>query len=136
MGHIVGYDYVRSIQYVLIIRASRLVAFGLVVGNRCVFYVLQLHRDKRSKDTISPICDELPKYVQRLLIIAKCHTQIAPICDELLKYVQKLLLTAKRHTSTIAFGNELHKYVLRLLLTAKHHTSIIACGDELYTDVF
>ena len=93
MGHIVGYDYVRSIQYVLIIRASRLIALRLVVGNRCVFYVLQMHRDKRSKDTISASCDELPKYVRKLLVTAKCHAIRIAISDELPKYVRKLLVT-------------------------------------------
>ena len=98
MGHIVGYDYVRSIQYVLIIRASRLIALRLVVGNRCVFYVPQLHRDKRSKDTISPSCDELPRYVRILLIIAKFNTPIATIGYELHRDVLQLQITAKCHT--------------------------------------
>ena len=107
MGHIVGYDYGRSIQYVLIIRASRLIALRLVVGNRCVFYVLQLHRVKRSKDGTSPISDELRLYVQQLHLTAKHHTDRIAICDELPKYVLRLLITAKCDTAIATSCDEL-----------------------------
>ena len=107
MGHIVGYDYVRSIQYVLIIRASRLIALKLVVCNRCILYVLQVHCVKRNKDGISPSCYELPIYVIQLHLLAECHTTISTIGDEFRKYVRRLLIIAKHHTTRVTISDEL-----------------------------
>ena len=107
MGHIVGYDYVRCIQYVLIIRASRLIALKLVVFNRCILYVLQVHCVKRSKDGISPSCYELPIYVLQLHLLAECHTPISTIGDELRKCVRRLLITAKCNTTRVTISDEL-----------------------------
>ena len=74
------------------IRASRFIALRLIIGNRCILYVLQVHRVKRGKDTISPSNDELPIYVLRLPLIAKHHTSRIACGDELSKYVPRLHL--------------------------------------------
>ena len=101
LGHIVGYDYVRSIQYVIIIRASRLIALRLVVDNRCIFYVLRLQLTAKCNTAISPNVDELHKYVLQLHLTAKCSTSIATLGDELPKYVPKLHLLAECNTSIV-----------------------------------
>ena len=99
-----GYNNVRSVQYVLIIRASRFIALRFIIGNRCILYVLQVHRVKRGKDTIYAIGDELRKYVQQLLVIAEYNTTRIAISDELRNYVQQLLVIAKCDTAITPIG--------------------------------
>ena len=84
MGHIVSDNDAEHIPNVPFIRASRLVALELAIGDGLLWYVSQLLIIAECITARIAIGDELRIYVQQLLLFAECIAAQIAISDEFL----------------------------------------------------